>query len=286
MNRLVPVILALLQGVAMAERLEIHPANPRKGDFVILTVREPRDDEAYSVRLAGAVFSLSEEGQGFRRGYAGIPLGTASTAVLVLSGRRGRVVSEKTQVFLPRVLPPPREVTVASEYVEPPMEVKARVEAEAALLKAVRQRSWTNRRWFDAAPAAPVRPGPGRQGAGFGERRLFGGRRESVHWGQDIAGAPADVAAVFPGRVVLASNLYYAGKTVFVHHGFGVLTQYSHLSNLAVREGEWVEKGRILGRMGMSGRATGPHLHFGAHVAGVAVDPLSFLTNTRRFLSE
>lgn len=280
-SRVLPVFLVLaFSGPVAGQRLELFPPNPRKGDFVIFTVRGA---EAHAVRVGKQVFRLAERSGDLRRGYGAIPLSTASTAKVVLLGRGNTVVAVTTQVFLPRDLPPPVAITVSQEYVSPPKEVLDRVAAEAELLKRVRTRTWTNRRWFHNRPVDPVRPGPGRLGSVFGEERVFSGVRRSVHWGQDIKGAPADILAVFPGRVVLASNLYYAGNTVFIHHGFGMLTQYSHLSNLAVRQGEWVEAGQVLGRMGMSGRATGPHLHFAAYVQGVAVDPLSILSNTRRW---
>ena len=88
-------------------------------------------------------------------------------------------------------------------------------------------------------------------------------------------GAP--VHASNRGRVMLARDLFFTGNTVVIDHGFGLFTLYVHLSKLAVRRGAMVDKGQQIGQVGMTGRATGPHLHFAARVADARIDPEALL---------
>jgi len=118
----------------------------------------------------------------------------------------------------------------------------------------------------------------------FGIRRVLNGKRRSPHSGVDIAakkGTPIKVSN--GGRVLLADELYLSGKIVVVDHGWGVSTNYAHLNRITVSEGQLVERGQMIGTVGTTGRSTGPHLHFGAFIRGVKVDPLQLIEVTRDF---
>jgi len=123
-----------------------------------------------------------------------------------------------------------------------------------------------------------LRPVEGRITAEFGQQRVFNGQVKSVHGGVDLAAAQGrPVRAAAAGRVVLARECWIEGGTVVVDHGGGLFTYYCHLSGFEVAEGELVEKGRVVGLAGSTGRVTGPHLHWGCRVQGVKVDGLSLL---------
>ncbi len=79
------------------------------------------------------------------------------------------------------------------------------------------------------------------------------------------------------GRVAAARDLFFTGNTVIIDHGMGVVSLLAHLSAMDVREGDVIAAGQIIGRVGATGRVTGPHLHWGVTVAGSRVDPLSIL---------
>jgi murein DD-endopeptidase MepM/ murein hydrolase activator NlpD len=79
------------------------------------------------------------------------------------------------------------------------------------------------------------------------------------------------------GKVLLAEGLYFSGNAVYLDHGLGVLSAYAHLSAIEVRPGEQVSAGQAIGRVGSTGRVTGPHLHLGCYVFGAAVDPAPLL---------
>lgn len=112
----------------------------------------------------------------------------------------------------------------------------------------------------------------------FGARRLYNRKFKSFHSGVDFrANSNTPVHAVNTGIVRLAKHLYYSGNHVIVDHGLGLFTNYSHLSKIHVSPGQRIEKGELIGYAGETGRVNGPHLHWGAKVHGVSVDPLQLL---------
>ena len=114
--------------------------------------------------------------------------------------------------------------------------------------------------------------------SGFGHGREFNGVVQSRHMGADLAGAEgAPVHAANRGVVALVGDFYYAGNAVYVNHGGGIVTAYFHLSGIDVAEGDTVTRGQVLGRVGATGRVTGPHLHWVLRYGSVSVDPLSVL---------
>jgi murein DD-endopeptidase MepM/ murein hydrolase activator NlpD len=122
-------------------------------------------------------------------------------------------------------------------------------------------------------------PVPGEINGPFGTRRLFNGELRSQHTGLDFrAGTGDPVRAANAGVVRLAEELFYSGNAVVVDHGAGVFTSYSHLSRISVAVGQTVEKGQVVGLAGATGRATGPHLHWGVKVNSVSVDPQGFVS--------
>jgi murein DD-endopeptidase MepM/ murein hydrolase activator NlpD len=120
-------------------------------------------------------------------------------------------------------------------------------------------------------------PVTGELSGAFGTRRIFNGELQSQHTGVDFRAQTGDpVRTANTGVVRLAKDLFYSGNAVVIDHGAGVFTSYSHLSRIDVAPGEKVEKSQIVGLAGATGRATGPHLHWGIKVNSVGVDPLAF----------
>ncbi len=112
------------------------------------------------------------------------------------------------------------------------------------------------------------------EGGRFGARRFFNGQPRSPHSGADYAAAEGTpVRAVAAGTVVLADDLFFSGRSLFVDHGDGLISMYFHLSEALPGEGEEVRRGETIGRVGQTGRATGPHLHFGVRWRGARIDP-------------
>jgi len=122
------------------------------------------------------------------------------------------------------------------------------------------------------------RPVPGDISTPFGVRRILNSKPRSPHTGVDFRGAEGTpVAASGDGIVVFTGNHYFSGNSVYIDHGTGIVTMYFHLAAIHVTSGERVTRGRTIGLVGSTGRATGPHLHWGVRIDGQRVDPLSFL---------
>lgn len=112
----------------------------------------------------------------------------------------------------------------------------------------------------------------------FGSRRIVNGQPRSPHTGEDISapeGTPVKVTNA--GVVRLAEELFFSGNSVVVDHGLGLYTMYFHLAEMHVEQGTRVTKGQVIGTVGKTGRATGPHLHWGLRVNGARADPLDLL---------
>jgi hypothetical protein len=112
----------------------------------------------------------------------------------------------------------------------------------------------------------------------FGNKRVFNGQLKSFHNGVDFrARSATPVYAANSGVVKMAENLFYSGNAVVIDHGTGIFTIYAHLSRIDVTAGQLVEKGQRLGLTGATGRVSGPHLHWGVKVKGVAVNPMQLI---------
>ncbi len=112
----------------------------------------------------------------------------------------------------------------------------------------------------------------------FGNKRLFNGQLKSYHNGVDFrARIGTPVSAANSGVVKTAENLFYSGNVVIIDHGNMIFTIYAHLSKIEVNVGQQIEKGQQIGLTGDSGRVSGPHLHWGVKINGVAVNPMQFI---------
>jgi murein DD-endopeptidase MepM/ murein hydrolase activator NlpD len=169
---------------------------------------------------------------------------------------------------------PTRTLKVDDAFVNPPAAVQGRIDEEARELARLWTASADARLWTEPF----VRPVPQAANSAFGTRSILNGQARSPHGGADFASpAGTPVHAPNAGRVVLAKPLYYTGNTVVLDHGLGLVSLFAHLSVLDAREGETIAPGAIIGRVGATGRVTGPHLHWAVRANGARIDPLSLL---------
>ncbi len=191
-------------------------------------------------------------------------------------GLRVRVATPKgtkERMLFIKVLPrkyQEEHLSLPDHMVVPPKEVIQRIRQErkittAALTIMTRERLWELpiRRPVDGIVTSP-----------YGRRRILNGHPKAPHGGMDFRAARGtEVQAALSGRVVLTGDHYYAGKSVYVDSGGRVISHYFHLDSIDVKEGDRVTAGQIIGKSGMTGRSTGPHLHFGISIGGQMVNP-------------
>jgi murein DD-endopeptidase MepM/ murein hydrolase activator NlpD len=165
---------------------------------------------------------------------------------------------------------PTQELTVEEKYVAPSAADLARIEREKA--RVARLWALDTPRRFALPLAAPLAllPASGR----FGARRIFNKQPRSPHSGADFsADAGTAVFAAADGTVALAEEQYFAGNAVYIDHGDGLISMAFHLSAIEVHDGQEVRRGQRIGKVGATGRVTGPHLHFALRWRGARVDP-------------
>jgi len=268
------VVLALWAAacVAAAPEITFVPENPRVGDVVFITLRPEEGllraacswgGKSYPFLASGDLFELAlpvslRSTSGAHRAtvywkYIGGGMGKATVSIPVEArdfGVQHLQLSQKQE----------------KTYSDP--EVKRERRLISSALDRVGQERW----WRESF----LMPVEGRISTGFGVQRYINRRLAYRHRGLDIAapeGTPVRAAA--GGVVSLADDSFVLhGQTVIIDHGHGISTLYLHLSQLAVEDGERVSRGQMIGRVGATGVATGPHLHFAVYAYHEAVDPL------------
>lgn len=187
--------------------------------------------------------------------------GQTVTCTAIVAVREGHFATENLRVEKQFVEPDPEQVARAKEESERLHEIFDRVTPE---------RLWRGRFRIPLDGAAT--------GGNFGWRRVLNGEPHSPHTGVDFpAPTGTPVHAAQRGRVVLAEPLFFSGNTVIVDHGLGIYTFYGHLSAFSVKPGDLVESGALLGKVGATGRVTGPHLHWGLTVNKARVNGLQIV---------
>lgn len=168
------------------------------------------------------------------------------------------------------------QLRVAPKFAKPDSAAQARILGEIDQARAISRHAHETPRLWQGAFLAPR---PGRVTSRFGTAREFNGEVQSRHMGTDFTGkVGAPVRATNRGVVALVADFYLAGTAVYIDHGEGLVTGYFHLSRALVAPGDTVRRGQLIGRVGQSGRVTGPHLHWVARLGNVSVDPASLLT--------
>lgn len=204
---------------------------------------------------------------------AGIPLSATpgpAQITVQLPGAEPRTVDYTVR---PKQYPVQR-LKVAPKRVDLSPEDEARAERERVHLSQVIA-TFSQPEPEVLAMRAPV---PGRRSSSFGLRRVFNGQPRAPHPGMDIAAAMGTpVVAPLAGRVIDTGDYFFSGNAIWLDHGGGLLTLMCHLSAVDVKPGDTLRAGDHVGKVGATGRVTGPHLHFGVVLNRTSTDPALFL---------
>lgn len=170
---------------------------------------------------------------------------------------------------------PVQRLSLPTGMVDLDPEMERRAQAESATLRTLYRMITPTRLWRGrfTRPVAGEEPG-----TGFGARRVINGQPRAPHGGIDYAlPRGAAVVAANDGRVALVADYFFPGRLVVIDHGLGLYTLYFHLDDVQVADGEPVSRGQPIGAVGATGRATGPHLHFGVQLGPARIDPAVLL---------
>jgi murein DD-endopeptidase MepM/ murein hydrolase activator NlpD len=192
--------------------------------------------------------------------------------------------------LLVNVLPGPWEKRVTVKVIEKDRGVrrltlpKKMVELDEPTLERVRKEAEVMNEVLDAPPTPPAwrgafcKPVNGEVIGPFGRASIINGMPRAPHSGVDLrAQRGTPVLAMNDGKVVLVADQFFTGRCVVIDHGGAIQSMYFHLDKVMVQEGAVVSKGQVIGLVGSTGRAEGPHLHLGVRVNGARVDPLDLL---------
>jgi murein DD-endopeptidase MepM/ murein hydrolase activator NlpD len=256
-------------------RVTWTPERPVQGTLFRVRAEAAPDDARVAGRLAGEPLHFTRTGTGWEA-IAAAPLDQGSELELTIA------VASSTDIDTARATVPIAKGTYALEKLtvaprfgtDPDSALQARMERERKRALAVSRASHaTPRLWEDV-----VKPRDTRITSAFGSGREFNGRVQSRHTGTDFAGAVGTpVRAAARGVVALVDTFYLAGRVIYIDHGEGLVSAYFHLSRADVAVGDTVAARQQIGRVGATGRVTGPHLHWVVRYGAISVDPLSFL---------
>ncbi len=219
-----------------------------------------------SISLDGKRISQAKTGD-FLLGFARLAARTSQFKIVFADGstEQRKLTIKQRKYDIQRIDGLPKR------KVMPSAEDLARIKKESALINRARQ-TRVAEPLFTAGFAEPL---SGRISGVYGSQRILNGQKRRPHYGQDIA-APqgTKIKAISAGVVVFAHpGMFFNGKTVIINHGLGLRSTYIHLNALEVKAGEHITKGQIIGEVGMTGRATGPHLHWGLTLNKTPLDP-------------
>lgn len=243
----------------------VFPASVSQGTLVVGKV-PPGSKVTYAnrtLRVSGygsVVFGVGRDERGPLEIDVVRPDGSAESASIIVT---------------PRDWPVEKVDGVPPKTVNPPPDIAERIKREQAQVTAARERD-DDRPDFAQAFIWPVQ---GRISGRFGNARVYNGQPGAGHSGMDIA-APGGTPVKAPAAGVVtfaAPDLYLTGGTVLLDHGFGVSSNFLHLSRIDVKVGDRIVQGQVIGAVGATGRATGPHLHWGMNWFDVRIDPLLVL---------
>jgi murein DD-endopeptidase MepM/ murein hydrolase activator NlpD len=254
-----------------------HPPRPRVGDLFWLYVTGAADDADLEGTVAGQPVRFFRWAGG-HAALAGVDIdikpGAAPWRLAVVEGgREPRTVAGSIRIAARRFVV--QRLTLPPAMVDLDPETERRAVDESERLRTLYRMVTPDRLWHGpfVRPVAALKPG-----SGFGSRRVINGQPRMPHSGMDFAaplGTP--VVAANDGRVALVGEYFFPGRLVVIDHGLGLYTLYFHLDTVTVTEGERVDRAQPVGRVGATGRATGPHLHFGVQVGSARVDPATLL---------
>ena len=273
--------MTMASSEARAPEISWTPSAPAQGHLFLLTVQDNADGLITGVRgtVAGEALHFGPSGDGRHESLAPVPIDHegALTVDLTVSYADGTDVALRSAVPVAAGAYEHERLTVAPRFGSPLGAAdQARLSRDQARARGVSEAAHATPRLWRPTMAIPR---DDRVTSGFGNGREFNGQVTSRHMGLDLDGDPGDtIYAAARGVVQLVDEFLLAGNIVYLNHGAGLVSGYFHMSEQLVAAGDTVDAGTPIGRVGATGRVTGPHLHWVVRYGHTSVDPRSLLS--------
>jgi len=275
-SAIVFLMLFILNFRAWAFEIRLSTTVPSQGATLAIEVEETKVGSKYSCWFNAREYSIYSTERGSLRTLIGLPYDfvPGKYAVLILEKGKGEKAKKKYKLLMvSRKVFPLAYLTFAPEerkLIGSPLNKREKELISTALETEREEQNWEGK--F-------ILPVEGKTVGEYGVKRMVGGQFLWSHKGVDLkAPEGTPVRAANSGEVILMEERFYLhGKTVIIDHGQAVITIYLHLKSIDVRKGDKVTKGQIIGRVGETGLATAPHLHWGLYIHGIPVNPLPWV---------
>lgn len=267
--------LAVPAGAASPLTLRLAPEQVKQGGVTLLSIGSPAPIGTLRIRVGDReVHPPSPDGRVRVMLLIGIDLeqspGPVVVHVAAVDGSGQPLAGQRTLRVLDAHFPV-QHLTVPRPFVELDPATLERINREKATLDRLWGVVTPTQLWHSPFHVPLDGAGPA---YGFGVRRIINGEPRAPHTGTDFPAAEGTpVLAANEGVVALVADHFFAGTSIFLDHGLGLYTMYFHLQGSLVQPGQRVEAGQTIARAGSTGRATGPHLHWGARLDGARIDP-------------
>jgi len=292
LNRFLSIVVALLApGLARAQvpvrkscgdgiTLKLNAAVATQGSLLVGEVASADALPAITAEWDGRTIPVWSEGKNLASLHAllGVDLEKAPGRYewkISWDGADGKAKECIAQVTVRAGKFPTERLKVEKQFVQPDPEQQKRVEEDQKKMRAIYDTVTPEVLWKGKFQLPLKEVTAGRN---FGRRRILNGEVRSPHAGVDFpAASGTPVFASQSGKVALAEELFYSGNTVVIDHGYGIYTLYAHLSEIGVQAGDAVEASTEIGKVGATGRVTGPHLHWGLTVEHARVNAMDLV---------
>ncbi|MFQ5598238.1 MAG: M23 family metallopeptidase [Nitrospiria bacterium] len=275
-NCIIPLSLSLLTILFPHMGRAETPIAVKQGGIVHLSLDTGKGNPSVQGKFLGRTIPFFKTNEGVYSTVLGIDLAQKKgTWPFVVSWEDGdKSVRQEYRIQIVGAKFGIQELTLPKGKVDLDPPTLSRVRREQGEMKEVFSHSIDKKLW-NGAFLVPVE---GKIQGTFGRRRILNGQARRPHTGEDIS-APqgAETRATNSGKIVLVSDFFFNGRSVVIDHGLGLFSMYFHLSEITVEEGMMVQRGQGIGRVGQTGRVTGPHLHWGMRLNGARIDPFSLV---------
>jgi murein DD-endopeptidase MepM/ murein hydrolase activator NlpD len=284
-NRFVVILAALLMPAftfgSPTPKIEVPMQPVVEGGVFFVTVHAPEKAKNVEAFFNDRVIEFYPDGKETFTGLVGVEIGAKegkSEMLVKIRLDERETIQKKVEIEIKKGTFEKEDIVVEDKRVKPETEAqKRKITLDNAFLNKMYAQSVHEKLWNPplAMPIESVITAP------FGTSRLYKGRKNKkiqktgFHRGTDLKAAMrTPIKAPLAGKVVASRYLYYTGNTVILDHGYGFFSIYGHMNSLSVKEKTVVAKGALLGLSGATGRAAGPHLHWGMKIHGALVNPM------------